>query len=57
MIATIIINGVLGFAMLMATLFSLGDEQAVSQTPTGYPYIAIFQNAAQSATGASVMVC
>ena len=57
MIASVGINGVLGFAMLIATLFCLGDENAVTQTPTHFPFMAVFQNAAKSNAGTSVMVC
>ena len=56
MIASVGINGILGFAMLIATLFCLGDENAVTQTPTHFPFIAVFQNAAKSNAGTSVMV-
>ena len=56
MIASVGINGVLGFAMLVATLFCLGDEQSVTQTPTHFPFLAVFQNATKSNAGTSVMV-
>ena len=56
MIASVGINGVLGFAMLLATLFCLGDESAVTQTPTQFPFMAVFNNAAKSNAGTSVMV-
>lgn len=56
MIASVVINGVLGFSMLIATLFCLGDLETVTNTPTGFPFIAVFDNAAKSAKGTSVMV-
>ena len=56
MIASVGINGILGFSMLIATLFCLGDEQAVTDTPTHFPFMAVFHNATKSNAGASVMV-
>jgi len=37
MIATTILNGILGFAALVAILFCVGDIEAAEKTPTGYP--------------------
>lgn len=56
MLASVGINGLLGFSMLVATLFCLGDEEAVMNTPTRFPFIAVFNNAAKSSAGTSVMV-
>ncbi|KAL9599546.1 MAG: hypothetical protein Q9219_003790 [cf. Caloplaca sp. 3 TL-2023] len=56
MLTSILLNGTLGFAMLIAVLFCVGDVEAIIETPTGYPFIAIFQNAVQSKGGAAVMV-
>ncbi|KAI1646302.1 putative GABA permease [Daldinia loculata] len=54
---TIILNGVLGFAMLLAYLFCLGDLDAVleSQNTLGYPFLFVFQAGTQSIPGAVVM--
>jgi len=41
-VSSIIINGVLGFGMLMAVLFCLGNAEAVLNAPFLYPYIKIF---------------
>ena len=56
MLVSVGINGVFGFSMLLATLFCLGDEEAVTNTPTRFPFIAVFQNAAKTGAGTSVMV-
>ena len=56
MIASVGINGVLGFSMLIATLFCLGDQEAVTSTSTHFPFIAVFDNAAKGNAGTSVMV-
>lgn len=42
MIASVAINGVLGFSILIAVLFCLGDQEAALTTPTNYPFIEIF---------------
>lgn len=58
MIATILINGALGFAMILALLFCMGDIDAVMQAPAslaGYPFITIYYNAVQSLRGTNAM--
>lgn len=52
---SIILNGTLGFGMLLAALFCLGNIEEVLQTPTGYPFMAIFQQAVGSLPGALTM--
>ncbi|KAI1325661.1 putative GABA permease [Xylariaceae sp. FL0255] len=49
------INGTLGFAIMIVTLFSIGDiDQALQENPQ-YPFMAIFQHAVGSTAGAAVM--
>ena len=55
MIASLLINGVLAFSMLVAVLFCVGDITAALQTPTGYPFIEIFTQATASKAGATAM--
>lgn len=57
MIATTAVNGVLGFAALMAILFCAGNVENAEMSPTGYPFIEIFYQATNSAGGATAMVC
>ena len=57
MIATAILNGVLGFAALIAILFSAGNVENAEMSPTGYPFIEIFYQATNSTGGATAMVC
>ncbi|KAL8752452.1 MAG: hypothetical protein Q9184_005731 [Pyrenodesmia sp. 2 TL-2023] len=54
-LTSILLNGFLGFAMLIAVLFCLGDVEAILETPTHYPFMAIFLNATQSTSGATAM--
>ena len=50
------VNGVLGFGMLIAILFCIGDITNALETPTLFPFIEIFQQATRSNTGATIMV-
>ncbi|KAI8630809.1 putative GABA permease [Xylariaceae sp. FL1651] len=49
------INGTLGFAMLVATLYSLGDINAALAENPQYPFMAVFRHAVGSTAGAAVM--
>ncbi|KAB8271653.1 amino acid/polyamine transporter I [Aspergillus minisclerotigenes] len=49
---SVLINGTLGFTMLIATLFCMGDVDKALNTPTGYPFIEIFYQATDSISGA-----
>lgn len=55
--ASVGVNGVLGFAMMIAVLFCLGDVESVLNTKTGFPFIQIFFNTTQSVGGTIAMVC
>ncbi|KOC09042.1 choline transport protein [Aspergillus flavus AF70] len=57
LILTVLINGVLGFGMLIGVLFCMGDLAAATSTPTGYPYIEIFLQATNSLSGTVTMIC
>lgn len=41
MLATLILNGTLGFAMLVTLCFCIGNLEEVLQTATGYPFIQV----------------
>ncbi|PWY63121.1 amino acid permease [Aspergillus eucalypticola CBS 122712] len=49
---SVAINGTLGFTMLIATLFCMGSVDAALDSPTGYPFMEIFQQATGSVAGA-----
>lgn len=51
---TVVLNGALGFGMLVATLSCLGVTQTVLDTPTGYPFIQILFDAPNSHVAAYV---
>ncbi|EDN97926.1 hypothetical protein SS1G_12781 [Sclerotinia sclerotiorum 1980 UF-70] len=57
MLSGLILNGVLGFAMMIAYLFCLGDLDDVlnAQETLGYPFLYVFQTGTGSTAGAAVM--
>ncbi|EXJ63331.1 uncharacterized protein A1O5_11652 [Cladophialophora psammophila CBS 110553] len=57
MLWTSIVNGALGFIMLITFCYTLGDLNSVLSTPTGYPFIQVFYNATGSKGGATAMSC
>ena len=56
MLASVGLNGTLGFAMIVATLFCLGDEQDALSSSTGFPFMEVFLSATNSVHGATAMV-
>lgn len=55
LMATLLVNGTLGFAMLITTLYCMGDLDAAMKENPHYPFMAIFRNAVKSTAGATVM--
>lgn len=53
--ATLVVNGTLGFAMLITTLYCMGDLDAAMAENPHYPFMAIFRNAVGSTAGATAM--
>lgn len=52
---SLMINGVMGFAMLIATLFCIGNIQDAIESKTGYPFMEIFYQGTNSIAGSCVM--
>ena len=52
---SVLVNGSLGFGMLIAMLFCLGDIELALESPTGYPFMSIFLQATGSVAGTAVM--
>ncbi|RYN36518.1 hypothetical protein AA0119_g4934 [Alternaria tenuissima] len=57
MLASIIINGAIGFGWLLVILFCMGDITEAMETTTGYPIIEIFFQISRSNAAASAMTC
>lgn len=55
MVSTVMINGSLGFAMTLIFLFCIGNVDNALDSPTGYDFIEVFQNANKSHAGTSIM--
>lgn len=51
----LMINGTLGFAMLIAILFCLGNVEDALNTPTGMPILEIFTQGTSSVAGACLL--
>ena len=56
MISSVTLNGFLGFGMLIAILFSMGDIVTQTQSTTGFPFIDIFTYAVGSVRGGTALV-
>ncbi|KAK4554591.1 hypothetical protein LTR86_008446 [Recurvomyces mirabilis] len=54
-LGAMLINGAVGFAMMITVLYCLGDAETVLGTATGFPYIQIFHNSVGNVAGATVM--
>ena len=57
MMWTVILNGALGYIMLITFCFCLGNVETALNSPTGYPFIEVFYNATNNHAGTTVMTC
>ncbi|KAF2792521.1 amino acid transporter [Melanomma pulvis-pyrius CBS 109.77] len=55
MMGSITINGITGFAMLIAILYCIGDIDTALSTPTGYPFIEILTQGTSSIAGGTTL--
>ena len=55
-LTTYILNGIFGFAMLIAILLCTQDVEAALASPTGYPFMQIIQTSTGSSAGSVVIV-
>nr|POE87746.1 choline transport protein [Quercus suber] len=55
-LGAMLINGGIGFAMMVTTLYCLGDPETVLKSPTGFPFIQIFADSVGNIAGATFMV-
>lgn len=53
--AGMLINGLIGFAMMITALYSLGDADSVLESVTGFPFLQIFINSVNNIGGAIAM--
>ncbi|KAK6438143.1 hypothetical protein LTR95_005657 [Oleoguttula sp. CCFEE 5521] len=54
-LGAMLINGAVGFAMMVTILYCVGDVKSVLETATGFPFIQVFANSTNNIAGASVM--
>ncbi|OOF98668.1 hypothetical protein ASPCADRAFT_394077 [Aspergillus carbonarius ITEM 5010] len=55
MLLAILINGALGFAMLLTILLKSGDIQALLDSDTKYPFMFVLENSTQSKSAAIIL--
>lgn len=55
MIITTLVNGAMGFVMLVTFCMTLGNVDIILSTPTGQPFIQVFYNATGSKSGTSTL--
>lgn len=54
-LGAMLINGAIGFAMMITLLYCLGDVETVLESPTGFPFIQVFSDSVRNVAGATVM--
>nr|POE54483.1 choline transport protein [Quercus suber] len=54
-LGAMLINGGIGFAMMITILYCLGDPESVLEGSTGFPFIQIFSNSVGNVAGATFM--
>ena len=54
-LGAMLINGAVGFIMMVTALYCLGDIHSVLHSATGFPFIQIFINSVGNVAGATVM--
>lgn len=55
MMTAVVVNGCLGFVMLVTICFTLGDINNILASPTGYPFIQVFFNTTGSYAATNAM--
>lgn len=55
MLGSLAINGIMGFAFLLALLFCMGDLETTLNSPTGFPVIEIFRSITSSRAASAAM--
>ena len=54
-LGSVLVNGVLGLAYCLVLLFSLGDLDALLASPTGFPFMQLFENTTKSVAGGTIL--
>lgn len=55
MLGRVVVNGVLGFVYCLVLLFSLGDLHSILVSPTGFPFMQLFENTTRSVAGGTML--
>ncbi|KXL44695.1 hypothetical protein M433DRAFT_838 [Acidomyces richmondensis BFW] len=54
-LGAMLINGGVGFIMMVTLLYCLGNVETVLNSPTGFPFIQVFHDSVRNIAGATVM--
>lgn len=54
-LGSVVVNGVLGFPYCLLLLFSLGDLNTLLASPTGFPFMQLFENTTKSVAGGTIL--
>lgn len=54
-LGSVVVSGVLGFAYCLVLLFSLGDLNTLLASPTGFPFMQLFENTTGSVAGGTIL--
>ncbi|EOD52399.1 putative amino acid transporter protein [Neofusicoccum parvum UCRNP2] len=55
MIGSIVVNGLMGLIYCIVMLFALGDLTSLLSSPTGFPFMQLFQNVTGNRAGATIL--
>ncbi|TGO35062.1 hypothetical protein BHYA_0172g00250 [Botrytis hyacinthi] len=56
MVGSVAVNGILGLGYCIMLLYSLGDLNELLASPTGFPFMQLYQNVMNNTAGATIMV-
>lgn len=56
LIITIVVNGILGWAMLVLVFFCMGSAESILGAEGGFSFVSMFYSITRSVSGASILV-
>ncbi|KAB8304225.1 hypothetical protein EYC80_003643 [Monilinia laxa] len=56
MVGSVAINGIMGLGYCIMLLYSLGDLDDLLASPTGFPFMQLYQNATKNTAGATILI-
>ncbi|KAJ8066091.1 hypothetical protein OCU04_005181 [Sclerotinia nivalis] len=56
MVGSVAVNGILGLGYCILLLYSLGDLDELLASPTGFPFMQLYQNVTNNTAGATILI-